>query len=197
MPYAVTVFETAICNHNFFSSPQRPARPALPGCYWARFNPSDGICPQHQTAPDPKIAFEPLDSWWCLLHPPPCWSEPFHQNSSLWEVHVSWCQSLKYFRFLNCLLSCVMVRLGPEDSTRLIPVRLEVVERSTSQYTVTIIKSENFEGRRLFACGSFDKLGHSIKLPKFVSLSLFALLLIFSKGPHIALFDVAFVHVTV
>ncbi|KAJ4906454.1 Uncharacterized protein Rs2_10112 [Raphanus sativus] len=105
-------------------------------------------------------------------------------------------KAYEYFRFLNCLLSCVMVRLGPENSTRLIPVRLEVVERSMSRYTVTIIKSENFEGRRLFACGSFDKLGHSIKLPKFVSLSLFALFLIFSKGSHIALFNVAFVHVT-
>ncbi|KAH0880919.1 hypothetical protein HID58_068313 [Brassica napus] len=34
-------------------------------------------------------------------------------------------------------MSYVMVRLGSEGTTILIPVRNEVLERSTSQYTVT------------------------------------------------------------
>ncbi|KAJ4881152.1 Uncharacterized protein Rs2_38207 [Raphanus sativus] len=101
----------------------------------------------------------------------------------------------EYLSSLNCLLSCVMVRMGPEDTTRLIPVRLEVVKRSTSRYTVTIYKSENFEGRSffslgIFASGSVDKLGLSIKLTKFVSLSLSCFVLTISKRTASGFLDV-------
>ncbi|WZZ70945.1 hypothetical protein YC2023_082315 [Brassica napus] len=54
-----------------------------------------------------------------------------------------------------------MVRLGPEDTTRLIPMRPEVLEHSTSRHTVIIFKSERFKGRSnffiwLLADGTFE-----------------------------------------
>lgn len=63
--------------------------------------------------------------------------------------------------FPDSLISCVMVRFGPEDTTRIILLRLEVVKHSTSRLKVTISKSEDFKGpntfsMRLLASGSFD-----------------------------------------
>lgn len=109
----------------------------------------------------------------------------------------------EHCRFPNCMLSCVMVRLGPEDTTRLIPVRLEVVERSTSRYTVTILEFEKFEGRstfsmRLFVSGSFECNFDTLSnLSKFVSLSLFCFAVEISKRTAHCWLDVAFVHVIV
>lgn len=56
----------------------------------------------------------------------------------------------EYCRYPYCLFSCVTVHLGPEDTTIVILVRSEVVERSTSRYTLTISKSENSEGSSIF-----------------------------------------------
>lgn len=52
----------------------------------------------------------------------------------------------EYRCFPNRLISCVMVCLGPEDTTRLMPMGLEVLELLTSRHTVTILKCGRFEG---------------------------------------------------
>ncbi|KAF3527009.1 hypothetical protein F2Q69_00046992 [Brassica cretica] len=57
----------------------------------------------------------------------------------------------EYYSFPSRLISCVMVRLGPDYTTRLIPMRLEVLELSTSRFTVTISESEKFEGRCIYS----------------------------------------------
>ncbi|KAF2586603.1 hypothetical protein F2Q70_00034496 [Brassica cretica] len=56
------------------------------------------------------------------------------------------CIANDHCRFPYRLIPCVMVCLGPEGTTILTPVRIEVVERSTSRYTVTI-SVEEFKGR--------------------------------------------------
>ncbi|KAH0905766.1 hypothetical protein HID58_037595 [Brassica napus] len=53
-------------------------------------------------------------------------------------VKSSWLGSGTLMSIFVFLTACVMVRLGPEDTTRFIPVRLEAVKRSTSRCTVTI-----------------------------------------------------------
>ncbi|KAL0649981.1 hypothetical protein Bca4012_092672 [Brassica carinata] len=61
----------------------------------------------------------------------------------------------KLRRFPFCLLPCVMVRLGSEGTTRLIKMRIEVMERSTSRSTVTISTVKDFEGHyNLFVLSS-------------------------------------------
>lgn len=94
-----------------------------------------------------------------------------------------------------------MVRLGPEDTTRLIPVRPEVLEHSTSRYKVTILKSERFEGRSKFfmwllAGGTFEiNLDILLNLSKFVYLSLLCFALVFPKKIAHHCFDVAFIFI--
>ncbi|CAN6870321.1 unnamed protein product [Brassica oleracea] len=51
-------------------------------------------------------------------------------------------KTLEYYRFLNRLVSCVMLCMGSEDTTRLMPMRTEVLERPKSQFTVIILKLE-------------------------------------------------------
>lgn len=109
----------------------------------------------------------------------------------------------EYYHFLNHLLSCVMVRLGPEDTTRLIPMKLEVLELSTSRYTVTISESEKFEERStysmsLLACGIFEiNFDFLSNLSKFVSLSFYCFALEFLKMIAHHMFDVALIHVMI
>ncbi|WZZ64592.1 hypothetical protein YC2023_075962 [Brassica napus] len=57
----------------------------------------------------------------------------------------------EYYSFPSRLISCVMVRLGPEDTMRLIPMRSEVLELSTSRFIVTISEFEKFEGRCIYS----------------------------------------------
>ena len=107
----------------------------------------------------------------------------------------------EYCCFPYRLLSCVMVRLGPKDTTRLIPMRPEVLEHSTSRHTVTIFKSERFKERSnffiwLLAGGTFEtNLDILSNLFKFVSLSLHCFAFDFPKKTAHHLFDVAFIHV--
>ena len=85
----------------------------------------------------------------------------------------------EYYSFPSRLISCVMIRLGPEDTTRIIQMRLEVLELSMSRFRVTISESEHFEGRCIYsmsvlACGTFEiNFDFLSNLIKFVSLSLF------------------------
>ncbi|KAG2323554.1 hypothetical protein Bca52824_016767 [Brassica carinata] len=76
----------------------------------------------------------------------------------------------------------VMVRLGPEGSTILIPMSIEVMEYSTSRYTVTI-PVEELEGRcnlswSLLVCGTFELSFYLLSgLSKLVSVSFYCLVL--------------------
>ncbi|KAJ4884689.1 Uncharacterized protein Rs2_34782 [Raphanus sativus] len=105
------------------------------------------------------------------------------------------------FRLHNRLISCVMVCLGPEDTTRIIPMRLEVVEHSTSRHTVTISKSEDFKGRSIFstrflASGSFDiNLDILSNIAMFVSLSFTCFAFKFPKSTAHHMFDGAWIYV--
>ncbi|KAL0866570.1 hypothetical protein Bca101_045688 [Brassica carinata] len=122
----------------------------------------------------------------------------------LYERHFSLgFKAKEYCHFPNRLLSCVMVCLGPEDTTRLIPMRFEVLELSTSRYTVTISEFGNFNwhskySMSLLASGTFEIISDFLSnLFKFVSLSLFCLALKFLKRIAHHMFDVVFIHVTV
>ncbi|KAG2286928.1 hypothetical protein Bca4012_031687 [Brassica carinata] len=103
-------------------------------------------------------------------------------------------------RYPDRLMPYVMVRLGPEGTTILIPMRIEVTEHLTSRYTVTI-SVEELEGRRnlfrsLLVCGTFELSFDLLSgLSKLVSLSLYCLILnVFSRIAHLLL-DVAFIFV--
>ena len=52
-------------------------------------------------------------------------------------------KTLEYYRFLNRLVSCVMVRMGSENTTGLMSMRTKVLERPKSQYTVTLRHYKN------------------------------------------------------
>ena len=103
-------------------------------------------------------------------------------------------------RYLDRLMPYVMVRLGPEGTTILIPMRIEVTEHSTSRYTVTI-SVEELEGRcnlfrSLLVCGTFELSFDLLSgLSKLVSLSFYYLVLnVFSTIANLLL-DVAFIFV--
>ncbi|KAL0668846.1 hypothetical protein Bca4012_031550 [Brassica carinata] len=92
----------------------------------------------------------------------------------------------------------VMVHLGPEGTTILIPVRIEVTKHSMLRYTVTI-SIEELERRRnffrsLLVCGTFEFSFDLLSgLSKLVSLSFYCLELnVFSSIAHL-LSDVAFI----
>ncbi|CAF1889571.1 unnamed protein product [Brassica napus] len=86
-------------------------------------------------------------------------------------------KTLEYYRFLNRLVSCVMVRMGSENTTGLMSMRTKVLERPKSQYTVTILKLEELEERYIFlwillAC-TFEITSNALStFLKFVYLSL-------------------------
>ncbi|CAN6896174.1 unnamed protein product [Brassica oleracea] len=70
-----------------------------------------------------------------------------------------------------------MVRMGSEDTTGLMSMRTDVLERPNSQYTVTILKLEELEERYIFlwillAC-TFENTSNALSnFLKFVYLSL-------------------------
>ena len=111
------------------------------------------------------------------------------------------CMANDHFRFPCRLIPCVRVRLGPEGTMILTPVIIEVVERPTPRYTVTI-PVEELEGwctlsRGFIVRGTFD---HSFNLLSSLSnrlfLSLYCLVLnVFIRIAH-RVFDVAFIFVT-
>ena len=111
---------------------------------------------------------------------------PLHERYSSFGSKAN-----EYCCFPYRLLFCVMVRLGPEDTTRLIPMRPEVLEHSTSRHTVIIFKSERFKGRSnffiwLLADGTFETNLDSYQTCLSLCLYLYiALLLISLKGLHI------------
>ncbi|KAG2332607.1 hypothetical protein Bca52824_003787 [Brassica carinata] len=90
-------------------------------------------------------------------------------------------------RFPYCLLPYVMVRLGPEGTTILISMSIEVMDHSTSQYTVTI-PVEELEGR----CNLLEL---TCILSKLVSLSFSCLVLNVSSRIAHLLSDVAYIFV--
>ncbi|KAH0854355.1 hypothetical protein HID58_078950 [Brassica napus] len=95
------------------------------------------------------------------------------------------CIANDHCRFPYRLIPCVMVCLGPEGTTILTPVRIEVVERSTSRYTVTI-SVEEFKGRCNLSRGSSSYVAPSvIKFIYCVFISLLPCIVLFSLGSHI------------
>ncbi|CAN6845895.1 unnamed protein product [Brassica oleracea] len=103
-------------------------------------------------------------------------------------------------RFPYRLLPYVMVRLGPEGTTILISMSIEVMDHSTSQYTVTI-PVEELEGRcnhswSLLVCGTFELSFDLLSsLSKLASLSFSCLVLNVSSRIAHLLSDVAYIFV--
>ena len=101
-------------------------------------------------------------------------------------------------RFPYRLLPYVMVRLGPEGTTILNSMSIEVMEHSTSRYTVTI-PIEELEGRcnlswSLLVCGTFELSFDLLSgLSKLVSLSFYCLVLNVSSRIVHLLSDVDFI----
>ncbi|KAG2323303.1 hypothetical protein Bca52824_016516 [Brassica carinata] len=98
------------------------------------------------------------------------------------------------------LMPYVMVRLGPEDSTILIPMSIEVMEYSTLRYTVTILVEELEErcnlSWSLLVCGTLELSFYLLSgLSKLVSLSFYCLVLNVSSRIAHLLSDVAFIFV--
>ncbi|KAJ4901122.1 Uncharacterized protein Rs2_15073 [Raphanus sativus] len=119
------------------------------------------------------------------------------------EKYLSLGFKTKEYRPLpNGLLSGVMARLGPDDTTRFAPLRPEVLEYSTSRHMVTIFKSEKFKGRSnffmwLLVSGTFVTFDILSNLSKFVFLSLYCFALNFPKKTAHHCLDVVLIHVTV
>ena len=134
-----------------------------------------------------------------------------NQNSSCWGHDKSF-YSFLLFVGVNISTKTLLQRgtllLAPKPmnivaflTTKLIPMRSDVLEHSTTRHTVTIFTSKRFIGcsnffMRLLAGGTSEtNFDISSNLSKFVSLSLYYFALDFPKKTAHHISDVAFNHV--